>query len=72
MSNSRKLSRIQKRRTSDYFNTMKNLKPKDKELMLRHVENLFFKIENDLVTIDDQMQILKGMLVSLHNLKQTY
>ena len=52
------------------FEDMERFTKEERQILLKHLRDLLVQVHQGDITIDDTMEILKGILISLNSLKK--
>jgi len=61
-----KLTRLDKK----IFEDMERFNKEERQILLKHMKDLMIQLKEGDITMDDSMEILKGLLISINTLKK--
>lgn len=61
-----KLTRLDKK----IFEDMERFNKEERQILLKHLKDLMIQLKEGDITMDDSMEILKGLLISINTLKK--
>ena len=61
-----KLTKLDKK----IFEDMERFSKEERQILLKHLRDLMIQLKEGDITMDDSMEILKGLLISINSLKK--